>query len=439
MTEEDKPRDALSLKAYRAASGMLGPVTDFALTQRLKRGKEDPDRVEERRGIPGRERPDGPLVWIHGASVGESLSILPLVERLAHLQSEYRFLVTSGTVTSARLMTSRLPETAIHQFAPVDQPTYVKRFLDHWRPDASIFVESELWPNFIHSTAERSIPMALVNGRISPKSYKSWKQRPDAICSLLSSFSILMAQDNQNRERLAALSRRDVEMFGNLKMAAPALPAAEGSLAPLQEMIGDRPIWLAASTHPGEEEVVLEAHRSVKQKFPNLLTIIAPRHPDRGDQLDHLISNNELVHARRSLGEKIEPSTEIYLADTLGELGIFYRISDIAFVGGSISEIGGHNPLEPARLRCAILYGPQIFNFIETYRDMRASGGTALVRNERDLAASLIRLLTDDLTREAMAERAQHWANDSAEEILANIVGALDPVLPQPGVSADNG
>ena len=426
----DKDKTAFSLKAYRAAVGLLGPVADYTLKQRLKKGKEDPDRISERRGVAGLPRPEGPLIWIHGASVGESLSVLPLVERLSEISPAYRFLVTSGTVTSARLMGARLPACAIHQFAPLDHPAYVRRFLDHWRPDACIFVESELWPNLIQLTEERGVPMALVNGRVSPKSYENWKHRPAAIRDLLSSFRVILGQDQANQDRLMDLSGRDVAMLGNLKLAAAPLPAEADELQRMKGMIGARPVWLAASTHPGEEEVVLEAHRRVREAFPGLLTIIAPRHPERGEEISNMIRQADLVTARRSRSDRITEEVEVYLADTLGELGIFYRLTDIAFVGGSIAMIGGHNPLEPARLRTSILYGPHIFNFAETYRDMRASGGTALFRNERDLTASLIRLLTDSMTRQAMAERAGRWAEESAEEVLNGIVAALQPVLP---------
>jgi len=422
--------NALSLRTYRAASRIMGPFVSMALKQRLKQGKEDPERLDERRGVASVPRPDGPLVWIHGASVGESLSILPLVKRLGEEHPDYHFLVTTGTVTSAELMADRLPPPAIHQYAPIDHPAFVTSFLDHWQPDACLFVESELWPNLIHLTRARGIPMALVNGRISPKSYASWKNRKDAARELLSAFSVLMAQDSQNHERLSDLHGGKVHMFGNLKMTAAPLPATEEELARLETQLEGHAIWLAASTHPGEEEIVLSAHQRAVSRFDRLLTIIAPRHPNRGAEIAATCEAMGLNAARRSQGQPITEKTEIYIADTLGELGLFYRLCDIAFVGGSIAEIGGHNPLEPALLKCAILYGPHIFNFADTYRDMRASGGTALVRNERDLSASIVRLLMDTMTREAMAENAESWAVSNAEEVLGDIVDALDPVLP---------
>lgn len=433
QTEKNSP---LSLKSYRLATGLMKPVADFALRQRLKKGKEDPKRVDERKGRASLPRPDGPLVWIHGASVGESLSVLPLVARLSDMLPGTAFLVTTGTVTSARLMADRLPAAAFHQFAPLDQPDFITSFLDHWQPDAAILVESELWPNLISQTRARRVPMALVNGRISPKSFENWQQRPAAIGELLSAFSVILAQDNLNAERFSSLSGRDVPMLGNLKLAAPDLPADPEELRALETMFAGRPLWLAASTHPGEEEDVLCAHEKVREHFPDLLTVLVPRHPDRRDEIGMLIEGASIPFATRSKSEPVTGKTGLYLADTLGELGLFYRLSNIAFVGGSITETGGHNPLEPARLGAAILYGPHIFNFAETYREMRASGGTALVRNGDDLAAALIRLLTDDFTCKAMAERAESWSRDSAEEVLAAITDALQPVLPRVAGSA---
>ena len=426
---DDRDSEALSLKTYRAAAGLLGPVADLTLKHRLKQGKEHPERIDERRGIPGKERPPGQLIWIHGASVGESLSVLPLVNRIMDLLPTAAILVTTGTVTSAELMEQRLPKGAIHQFAPLDHPGYVTKFLDHWQPSACIFVESELWPTLIQETRKRRVPMALVNGRISPKSYKNWQQRPKAIKSLLDSFIVILGQDQKNADRFAKLSGRDVAMLGNLKMAATALPGDDMLLGELRLTIGKRPVWLAASTHQGEEEEILAAHKSLQGAFPDLLTIIAPRHPQRGGEVEELVWSQQLTIARRSSGEKITRNTNIYLADTLGELGVFYRFSDIAFVGGSLVETGGHNPLEPARLGAAILYGPHIFNFDETYAQMRQSGGTALVRNGQDLAAALNRLLTDGLTRNGMAKKARVWSENSAEQVLHNIITALDPLI----------
>lgn len=418
------------LKAYRKLSKAAAPIANFTLERRLNAGKEDPDRIDERRGVASVERPDGSLIWIHGASVGESLSVIPLVERLSQKRPDIRFLVTTGTVTSAALMKERLPAGAIHQFIPLDHPAFVRRFLDHWRPTGALFVESEFWPNLLLAARESVAFMALVNGRVSPRSFQSWSQRPHTIRYLLSAFDIIIAQDGQNRERLESLSGAAGATYGNLKNAAPPLPAEADDVAAAKAMLGQRPVWLAASTHEGEEELIIDAHRRLTAEFPDLLTIIAPRHPTRGEETMDLVRAASRTGQRRSQKAGFDPSTEIYIADTLGELGLFYRLSSVAFVGGSLIKKGGHNPLEPARLGCAILHGPHIFNFVETYADMRQGGGAALVRNERDLATSVRRLLKDEKTRAAMARAAQSAAEASAEKTLAHVADDILRRLP---------
>ncbi|WP_428410190.1 3-deoxy-D-manno-octulosonic acid transferase [Hyphococcus sp.] len=423
-------REPLGLKIYRTVSRAGAPVASFALKQRLKAGKEDENRIGERRGEAGRPRPEGPLIWIHGASVGESLSVIPLVERLKAGRPDYNFLVTTGTVTSAKLMEERLPQGAFHQFIPLDHPDYVQAFLDHWRPDAALFVESEFWPNLILAARARAKFMALVNGRVSPRSFEDWKRQPNAIKFLLSSFDLIIAQDPQNAERLSILSGRSIETYGNLKYAAPPLPGDETALENLKNQIGDRKRWLAASTHPGEEEPVLKAAKILKNEFPALLTIVTPRHPARGDEVAGLCAAHGLTCAQRSKDDAIAPDTDVYIADTLGELGLFYRLCEVSFVGGSLVDKGGHNPLEPARLGAAILHGPHVFNFVETYREMRRTGGAALTRNEREIASAITRLFADGKTRAAMTEAARQAAEAGAERILGEVCAKIEPALP---------
>lgn len=409
------------LRLYRTASRALGPIAELALARRLKAGKEDPARISERRGVPGRARPEGPLFWIHGASVGESLSVLPLVNRLKHLRRDLSFLVTTGTTTSARLMAERLPEGAFHQYIPLDHPRFVEGFLAHWRPQAAVFVESEFWPNLILSARAHVGFMALINGRVSPKSFEEWSKKRETIRYVLSAFDLMLAQDHQNAERLKTLSGREVATFGNLKNAAPPLPTDKSALERIKAAVKERPVWLAASTHPGEDDAVFSAHKLLKTSFPDLLTIVAPRHPERGIEVRELAAASGLSASRRAADESVPPGTDIYIADTLGELGLFYRLSDISFVGGSLTPKGGHNPLEPARLGGAILHGPFTFNFVETYAQMRAAGGAALVRNDRELATAVRRLLSDEKTRLAMASAAREAAEASAERVLNEI------------------
>jgi 3-deoxy-D-manno-octulosonic-acid transferase len=421
----ESAQEPFSLRLYRAASAVAGPFAEFALRRRMSKGKEDPRRIAERRGIPSLERPPGRVIWIHGASVGESLSVLPLVARFRSLRPDYAILVTTGTTTSADLMRERLPDGAFHQYVPLDHPRFVASFLDHWRPDAAFFVESEFWPNLILETRRRTPFLALVNGRVSPRSFEEWRRKPDAICYVLSAFDIMLAQDRENAERLAILSDRNVDMLGNLKNAAPPLPAEAVALEALKREIGARPIWLAASTHPGEDAPLFAAHRMLRETFPELLTLLAPRHPQRGAALWRAAIEQGFRPSLRSLDQRIRPETDIYVADTLGELGLFYRLSEISFVGGSLIAKGGHNPLEPARLGGAILHGPHVFNFSEIYGDLRKAGGAALVRNERELATATRRLLSDAKTQSAMAGAARAAADERAERVLLDVSALL--------------
>ncbi|MEM9705921.1 MAG: 3-deoxy-D-manno-octulosonic acid transferase [Pseudomonadota bacterium] len=415
----------LGLRVYSAFSRAAGPLAEFALQRRLKAGKEDPDRISERRGVAGIARPEGELFWIHGASVGESLSVLPLVKRLAEMRPQVTFLVTTGTVTSARMMAERLPEGAIHQFIPLDHPDFVDAFLKYWRPNAAFFVESEFWPNLILKARETISLMALINGRVSPKSFEDWSRRRDFIRYVLNAFDLIIAQDRENADRLRQLSAHDVFSFGNLKNAAPPLPVNDQDLAQMRAAIDGRMVWLAASTHRGEDDAIIAAHKNLVDSDNRVLTFVAPRHPDRGAELRALATANGVRTGLRSAGDEVTPETELYIADTLGELGLFYRLSDISFVGGSLTPKGGHNPLEPARLGGSILHGPYTFNFVETYAEMRAGGGAALVRNERELASAVRRLFRDEKTRHAMAAAAQSSAESSAERVLSEVTQLL--------------
>ncbi|MEM1192060.1 MAG: 3-deoxy-D-manno-octulosonic acid transferase [Pseudomonadota bacterium] len=419
------PAEPWTLSAYRFATRFAGSFARASLNRRLDAGKEDASRLHERLGAPLTQRPAGNLIWIHGASVGEALSVLPLVARLGNLRPDLHFLVTTGTTTSASLMADRLPAQAFHQFIPVDYPPFIRQFLDHWRPNVALFVESEFWPNLLHEARARIPMMAIVNGRVSPTSFDRWRKRPTAIHHLLSFFDLIIAQDRDNAARLRQLSGRDVMLFGNLKHAADPLPGDTAEAERLGREIGDRPIWLAASTHPSEEAMIFDAHKILQREFRGILTMIAPRHPERGLNIEQDAVAENLCVVRRSDKGAIRPDTDIYLADTLGELGLFYRLNDIALVGGGLTPKGGHNPLEPARLGCSILHGPHIFNFNETYSDMRRAGAAALVRNDRDIAAAVKRLISDTKTRQAMAQLARNTAIENAERILCDITGEL--------------
>ncbi|WP_455373382.1 3-deoxy-D-manno-octulosonic acid transferase [Limibacillus halophilus] len=416
------------LPLYRMTTEVGGPLIRRLVAKRLARGREDPERVEERFGIASRARPTGRLVWIHAASVGESVSVLPLIDALRKAYPQAAILMTTGTVTSARLMAERLPEGVIHQFVPLDRLSWVRRFLDHWKPDAALWVESELWPNLVSEATDRGISLALVNARMSQDSFRNWRRLPGGLKSLLSAFQICLAQDAEQAGRLSRLGAPQVLSVGNLKYAAPPLPCDQGELARLWEAFGRRPLWLAASTHPGEEEQIADAHLLLRESYPGLLTILVPRHAERGSAISALLGAKGLYVAQRSAGEMPDPESDVYLADTMGELGLFYRLSEIAFMGGSLIPHGGQNPLEPARLEVAILYGPHMTNFAEIVRALEAADAGQQVSEAESLASAVEHLLSDETERRRRASAA-HQVAEAQAGVLDRVLGALTPLL----------
>ncbi len=407
----------IGLAAWRLLAGLAAPLAPLLLRQRASRGKEDRARLNERLGIAGMARPDGKLIWVHGASVGESLSALPLIEKL--LADGTKVLVTSGTVTSATIMKQRLPKGALHQFVPLDTPRAVARFLDHWRPDAGLFVESDLWPNLIQGAKARGVRLALVNARISARSAERWRFARKSMAALLGAFDVVLAQDEDFAARFRALGASKVHVAGSLKADAPPLTANDGALAALRQAIGARPVLLAAQTHPGEDETILPAHDLLRAHFPTLLTIIVPRHIERAPDIAMLCGARASV--RRSSGEAITADTAIYIADTLGEMGLFYRLAPFCFIGATLVPMGGHNPLEPAALKCAVLAGPHTANAASAYDAVLSAQGFGRVHNSADIVREATRLLQD---REAAAQ-----AGDAAACGGATLSGAVDRTI----------
>ena len=418
----------MTLRMYQRLSSGLVPLTPALIRRRLKQGKEDPARVGERRGLSQDVRPHGPLVWIHGASVGEVLAAAALIGRLRAFN--LRILLTSGTVTSAAVVAKRFPPDVIHQYVPYDSPRYVARFLDHWKPSLALFIESDLWPNLILAGAVRRLPMVLINGRMSPRSFPRWRRVHGTISALLSRFDVCLAQSRTDAERFAALGSRNVVTTGNLKLDVPAPPADPARLERLMAMTRGRPIIVAASTHPGEEEMVLAAHRSLAGFFPSLLTVIVPRHPDRGPAIAGVIAASGLKAGLRSREELPTAATDIYVADTMGELGLFYRLSPIVFMGGSLVPHGGQNPIEAVKLGAAIVHGPHVFNFSDVYEALDASGGARCAETQETLVRQLGQVLADPAVREAM-QRAGEGVVERLGGALERTLTALEPYLLQ--------
>jgi 3-deoxy-D-manno-octulosonic-acid transferase len=408
-----------ALRAYRLATSAGSPLAGFLLSNRLKRGKEDAARLDERRGEASVARPNGPLVWIHGASVGEVAAIVPLIERI--VAKEFNVLLTSGTVTSAKLAGQWLPPGVIHQYVPLDAPRFAARFLNHWKPDLGLFTESDLWPNLILMSAERHIPLILVNGRVSERSYNRWRYAPSMIAALLKRFDLCLAQTAAYAARYRDLGAPRISTTGNLKLDVPEPAADQDSLRKLQAAIGNRTTIAAASTHAGEEMPLIETHRRLRHTFPRLLTIIAPRHPDRGPGIVEIARDAGLSASLRSRGRLPEPNDDIYVVDTLGELGLVYRLAPIVFMGGSLASHGGQNPVEPIKLGAAVLHGPHVWNFAELYEALDTARGAELIGDVGKLTVRVGALLTD------AKERAE--ISGAARETVARLGGALDRTL----------
>ena len=414
-----------TLRLYEAGMGLLAPFAGAILDRRMLRGKEDPARRGERLGWAGLPRPAGPLAWLHGASVGETVSLLPLVERLA--AKGVTPLVTSGTVNSARVMGARLPAGALHQFVPLDAPRFLARFLDHWRPGLALIAESELWPGIVAALARRGVPLVIANGRMSARSARRWARLPRTAGALMARVELCLAQSEADAARFEALGARDARCVGNLKFDAPAPPADPAALAAVTRALDDRPVLLAASTHPGEEEGVLEAHARLRNQVPGLLTILLPRHPERGAAVAALATGLGVV-ARRSAGALPDGACEVYVADTIGETGLFYRAAGLVFVGGSLVPHGGQNPIEPGRLGRAVLHGPHVRNFAEVYAALDVAGGAAEVADAAALAEVGGALLADPGRLAAMGEAARvHLEGQGGA--TTRTMAAIKPIL----------
>lgn len=422
-------REPAVFGVYRAALTVLEPLAVGLLHLRRRRGKEDPARMAERRGYPSRVRPQqGHVVWLHGASIGETLALMPIVERLT--QRGLMVIVTSGTRTSAEVIARRLPPGAAHQFVPLDVPRWVRRFLDHWRPDLVLVAESEIWPNTIMEIGRRRIPLVMVNGRLSERSFRRWQRAPNIIGALFERFSLCLAQSQGDAERIARLGAPRVAVAGNLKFDAPAPPADPKPLGVLQGLTAGRHVFVAASTHPGEEELILQAHAAARSRCRHLLTVVAPRHPHRGAEIKEIATGMGLASARRSLGAWPEPDTGIYIADTVGELGLFYRLAPLVYVGGSLVPHGGQNPIEPAKLGSALLHGPHVHNFADIYAAFDRAGAALPVADGEALARVLPELLNDAGLLRQMA-RAGTETVEGLGGAVERTLRSIDPFLVQ--------
>ena len=413
----------LALKTYRLAGTVMHPFSGMFLRYRARAGKEDLVRRGERVGYASMPRPEGPLVWFHAASVGESMAILPLLQKLESLGISIVF--TTGTVTSAEIVRERLSPGIIHQYVPMDIRPMVRRFLDHWQPDIAIFAESEIWPNTILELGAMRIPLILVNARLSDRSFKRWRKYNKLAEALFENMAHVVAQSDIDGRRFEELGAKRVTVSGNLKVDTGMPPYDGADLAQLKQQIGDRPVWIAVSTHRGEEELVANIHKKLLQYHPNLLTLIVPRHPARGDDITLMLEKMQLNVVRRSLGHAVLDDTDIFLGDTIGEIGLYLSTGEVAFVGNSLATVGGHNPLEPAVMGTAILSGPQVQNFRSSYEALINSGGARLVRDADMLFKHVAHLLANKVDRQKMIAAAEKTVKDMSGA-LEKTFNALD-------------
>ncbi len=407
------------------------PLLERLLRKRLEAGKEDPARIGERIGIPGLERPEGKLVWIHAASVGEAQSALILIEALKARMPQAFIMVTTGTMTSAAMMKKRLSGKSFHQFVPLDHPHWVKRFLDHWRPDIAFWMESELWPTLLSEIKIRKIPAALINARLSEKSYRYWKLGRGLVQEMLSAFDVVCAQTERDAGRFRALGARFVSVTDNLKFSATPLPYDGAELERLQRAFVGRPLWVYASTHPGEEVLAARVHRALVQDYPGLLTIIVPRHPARGAEVQKIVEDAHCQAQLRGTALKLpEITDDIYIADTLGELGLFYRLAPVAMIGRSFSADGGggHNPVEAAQLGSAVLTGPHVQFQQDIFDAMLEAGAALQVHHEKDFINTMKVLLSGGDVLQTLKNRGYSFAQ-SKSHVLDHVMKAIEPLL----------
>lgn len=416
----------LALGTYRWAGAIIFPVVGAYVAFRASKGKEERGRQGERYGVASVARPSGPLVWVHAASVGETSAVTPLVEAIVEMG--IHVVLTTGTVTSAKMVQDRLGDRVIHQYVPLDLKPAVDRFLTHWQPDLAVICESEIWPMTILELGTRRVPQVLVNGRLSDRSFAAWHKRASIAEALFENLAHVVAQSDIDGERFRTLGARPVTVSGNLKVDTAVPPVDNSQLAALQEMIGSRKTWAAISTHQGEEEIVAQVHQMLKARHRDLLTILVPRHPDRAAEVATLIEAMGMKVALRSRNDPIEPETDIFIGDTIGDMGLYLRMAEIAFVGRSLTAQGGQNPLEPAMLKSAILSGRNVQNFRDSYQRLIKNGAAKLVRDKDMLAGAVNYLFNNPEERQVMIDAGLKTVEDMRGS-LSRTMTALEPYL----------
>lgn len=431
MTRPGGAQPTLLYSLYRGASALVAPFAWRKVAGRLRAYGLPEERVRERLGHASLPRPAGRLIWFHAASVGESLSVLTLIRRMGELAPDAEFLITSGTPTSAELVAKRMPPRCRHQFPPLDPAAAVERFLAHWQPDLGVFVESELWPQMLVRARKGGCPLVLLNARLSDRSVAGWQKRPATAGYILDQFALFLTQNQKTAENLRAMGAAEdrIRPGSNLKAVSAPLPVDRDALGEIQSALGGRPVWVASSTHEGEEEAVLAAHKALLKDHPDLCLLLAPRHPERGNGVEAMVADAGLTCARRSKGAPLTAETQVYLADTLGEVGTWYALTPLVFLGGSLREIGGHNPFEVMQAGAAVITGPGHYNFAETYAELTRAGAAVEVEDAAGLARAISRWLTEPEALDTARAAGAAFLSRQSDQ-LDRTVEALLALLP---------
>jgi 3-deoxy-D-manno-octulosonic-acid transferase len=422
------PAAPLPVRLYGVAANLIAPLAYRRVRAKLEAQGTPAARIKERMGRATVARPEGRPLWFHAASVGETLSVLRLIEEMGRQHPDLSFLITSGTATSAQIVGKRLPPRTQHQFAPLDSRRAVARFLDHWRPEAGVFIESELWPHMLRGAKARGMPLALMNARISDKSARNWKRLAATARHLLGHFILIHCQDARTARHFHDIGIAHAAPGVNLKSLSGALPHDTGELTRLQDLVGPRPLWLAASTHPGEDKVMIAAHKALLEDHPEALLILVPRHPERASGIEAQLAQAGLTTARRSTGMALTPKIQTYLADTLGEMGLWYALAPITCLCGSFTPVGGHNPYEPAHAGSALLHGPYYANFSETYADLATQDAASEVPDAKTLSQRLHSLLSDPQSLDTARQKSRAFSAAQADA-LHDIAQTLSKAL----------
>lgn len=414
------------LKIYKILNIILSPLIVLIIIYRIYKKKEDRVRVGERFGFASKARPKGKLLWIHAASIGETISALPFIDA-CNKELDYKILLTTGTVTSARIAKKNLPKNVIHQYVPIENYFAIRKFLSHWQPQLAVFIESEFWPCLAHE-ASKICKVISLNTRISDSAYKNWHSFRALFKAILSCFTAFMPQSLEDKAKLENLGFKNVKYIGNLKYSVPNLPCDLNELSDFKNQIKNRIVVLFASTHAGEEEIISKVYNKVQDPNKSLLIVIVPRHPIRSNQIYDYLQQNGYESILLSENKPITNTTEFYIIDEIGKLGLFFRIAPITVMGGTFVKVGGHNPIEAARLKSAIIIGPHAYNFKEICNDLKKAHAAIFVKNSDECIKAIKTLWQDKNSYNTYVENASALVRKK-ERILEDVIAYIKKIL----------